>query len=156
MARSLALLPREISRPPPRAAEGGSHRGRKDEMAKGREKSDGRRVPEDRRKAVPSAKRRGGKATTAEEAVGQLGLFRETADSPPGATGGVDVGRPTPVPRVVPKSRTKKRESPPAMTMEEVAKEENLRKAFQAVASNKGAPGPDRQSIEEVREHLDS
>jgi group II intron reverse transcriptase/maturase len=41
------------------------------------------------------------------------------------------------------------------MTMEEVAKDENLRQAFQAVASNKGAPGPDRQSIEEVREHLD-
>lgn len=41
------------------------------------------------------------------------------------------------------------------MTMEEVAKEENLRKAFQAVASNKGAPGPDRQSIEDVRKHLD-
>jgi group II intron reverse transcriptase/maturase len=40
------------------------------------------------------------------------------------------------------------------MTMEEVASEENLRKAFQAVASNKGAPGPDRQGIDEVREHL--
>jgi group II intron reverse transcriptase/maturase len=42
-----------------------------------------------------------------------------------------------------------------AMTMEEVASEENLRKAFQQVASNKGAPGPDRKSIEQVREHLD-
>ena len=42
----------------------------------------------------------------------------------------------------------------PAMTMEEVAREENLRKAFKHVASNKGAPGPDRQSIGEVREHL--
>jgi glutathione S-transferase len=29
-----------------------------------------------------------------------------------------------------------------------------LRTAFQHVAANKGAPGPDRQSIEEVREHL--
>jgi RNA-directed DNA polymerase len=124
-------------------------------MAKGREKSDGRVVPEDRRKAVPSAARRGGKATTAEQAVGQLGLFRETADSPQGATGGSGVGQPTSVPRVVPKSRTKKGESPPAMTMEEVARDENLRKAFQSVASNKGAPGPDRQSISEVREHLE-
>jgi len=41
------------------------------------------------------------------------------------------------------------------MTMEEVASDENLRSAFQAVASNHGAPGPDRQSVEEVREHLD-
>jgi retron-type reverse transcriptase len=39
--------------------------------------------------------------------------------------------------------------------MEEVASDENLRRAFEHVASNKGAPGPDRQSIEEVREHLD-
>jgi group II intron reverse transcriptase/maturase len=41
------------------------------------------------------------------------------------------------------------------MTMEEVADEENLRRAFGEVASNKGAPGPDRQTIEEVRERLD-
>jgi RNA-directed DNA polymerase len=41
------------------------------------------------------------------------------------------------------------------MTMEEVADEENLRGAFEAVARNKGATGPDRQTIEEVRAHLD-
>jgi group II intron reverse transcriptase/maturase len=40
------------------------------------------------------------------------------------------------------------------MTMQEVASEENLMEAFRQVASNKGAPGPDRQSIDEVREHL--
>jgi group II intron reverse transcriptase/maturase len=40
------------------------------------------------------------------------------------------------------------------MTMEEVSNEENLMEAFGQVASNKGAPGPDRQSIDEVREHL--
>jgi group II intron reverse transcriptase/maturase len=39
--------------------------------------------------------------------------------------------------------------------MEEVATEENLRWAFRRVASNRGAPGPDRQQIEEVREQLD-
>jgi len=38
-------------------------------------------------------------------------------------------------------------------TMEEVV--ERLGEAFLSVASNRGAPGPDRQSIEEVREHLD-
>jgi RNA-directed DNA polymerase len=40
------------------------------------------------------------------------------------------------------------------MTMEEVAKEENLRGAFEQVAANDGAPGPDRQSVEDVRRHL--
>jgi len=123
-------------------------------MSKGREESDGRIVPEGRRKAVPSAARCGGKATTAREEVGQLGLFRETADSPKGADGGVDAGLPAPVPRAVPKSRTTKRESPPAMTMEEVTSEENLMRAYQKVASNKGAPGPDRQGIEEVQKHI--
>jgi group II intron reverse transcriptase/maturase len=42
------------------------------------------------------------------------------------------------------------------MTLEEVANETNLREAFDKVASNKGAPGPDRQSIQEVQEHLDT
>jgi group II intron reverse transcriptase/maturase len=42
----------------------------------------------------------------------------------------------------------------PAMTIEEVASERNLAKAFQRVASNKGAPGPDRRTIAEVQEHL--
>jgi group II intron reverse transcriptase/maturase len=41
------------------------------------------------------------------------------------------------------------------MTMEEVAREENLMEAFRRVASNDGAPGPDRQTVEEVGRHLD-
>jgi RNA-directed DNA polymerase len=41
------------------------------------------------------------------------------------------------------------------MTMEEVTSEANLTEAFEEVARNKGAPGPDGQSIEHVREHLD-
>jgi len=133
----------------------GRHQERKNKMSKGREESDGRVVPEGRRKAVRTVAKRGGKATTAREREGQLGLFRETADSPKGADGGVDAGRPAPAPSAVPKSRKTKRRVPLAMTMEEVASDENLRSAFQAVASNHGAPGPDRQSVEEVREHLD-
>ena len=39
--------------------------------------------------------------------------------------------------------------------MEEIADEENLKRAFKQVASNHGAPGPDRRSIEEVAAHLD-
>ena len=42
----------------------------------------------------------------------------------------------------------------PAMTMEEVASYGNLKEAFKQVASNKGAPGPDGKSIEEVRARL--
>jgi RNA-directed DNA polymerase len=124
-------------------------------MTKGREESDGRVVPEGRRKAVPSAARRGGKATTARKAVGQLGLFRETADSPKGADGVADAGRPASAACVVPKSRNTRGGIPPAMTMDEVASEENLRGAFKEVASNKGAPGPDRQSIDEVGRHIE-
>ena len=42
-----------------------------------------------------------------------------------------------------------------AMTMEEVASDGNLRRVFQRVESNDGAPGPDRQSVREVREHFE-
>jgi group II intron reverse transcriptase/maturase len=124
-------------------------------MAKGREKSDGRIIPEGSRKATPTLERGGGKAATAREQVRQLDLFRETAENPKGAVAGRDTGLPVPRPSAVPKSRTKERRVLPAMTMEEVASDENLRRAFEHVASNKGAPGPDRQSIEEVRERLD-
>ncbi|WP_437642628.1 group II intron reverse transcriptase/maturase [Sorangium sp. So ce854] len=39
--------------------------------------------------------------------------------------------------------------------MEEVASEDNLMRAFERVAQNDGAPGPDRQSVDDVRAHLD-
>ena len=124
-------------------------------MTKGRKESDGRIQPQDRRKpVVTAAEQRGGEATTASQQAGQLGLFRETADSPQGADGGTDADQSAPVPSAVPKSRSTKRNVQPAMTMQEVASEENLKRAFQQVASNRGAPGPDRQSIDEVREHL--
>jgi len=123
-------------------------------MAKRPEESDGRVVPEGARKDVPTAERRGGKATTASEKVGQLGLFRETAVDPQGASveqpGEAALSR-----RGEPKSRNTTRDDPPAMTMEEVASDENLRGAFKEVARNKGAAGPDGQGIEQVREHLD-
>ena len=121
----------------------------------GREESDGRVVPEGRRKAAPTADKRGGKATTASQQAGQLELFRATADSPRGADGGADTGQPVPAPRAVPKARNTTRPVLPAMTMEEVASQDNLRRAFERVASNDGAPGPDRQSVAEVRERLD-
>jgi group II intron reverse transcriptase/maturase len=64
------------------------------------------------------------------------------------------MGRPKAATRAVPKSKKAEGRILPAMTMEEVADEENLRQAFARVASNAGAPGPDGQTIDEVREHL--
>ena len=126
-------------------------------MAKGREKSDGRVVPKTLRKKgeTAAAEQQGGKAVTANQQATQLEMFGETADSPQGADGGADEGQPLPVPRAVPKSQNKTRDAVPAMTMEEIANRGNLRSAFRRVASNKGAPGPDRQSVEEVHRHLD-
>ena len=39
--------------------------------------------------------------------------------------------------------------------MEEVANEENLRRAFQRVRSNRGAPGPDGLTVEDLAANLD-
>jgi RNA-directed DNA polymerase len=125
-------------------------------MTTRREESDGRVVPEGRRKAAPTAHReRRGKATTASERAGQRDLFLETADSPQGAVPGARTGRPAPRVRyAVPKSRTTPGVTLPAMTMEDVVSEENLIRAFGEVAQNRGAPGPDGQSIDEVHQHL--
>jgi group II intron reverse transcriptase/maturase len=87
--------------------------------------------------------------------VVQLELFRETADSPKGDVARPVAGLPATAMSAVPKTPNTTRRARPAMTMEEVANEDNLREAFKRVASNKGAPGPDRQSIEEVARHLD-
>ena len=125
-------------------------------MTKRQEKSDDLVVPEDRRKPIPTDEvDRGGKEVTASEAEGQLELFRGTAESPKGASREEGPSRVGPGARGVPKPRTTTGESPPAMTMETIADPIHLRMAFAKVASNKGAAGPDRQSIDDVREHLD-
>jgi len=124
-----------------------------------RQKSEDRTVPKDRRKAVPTRgveRRGGGRAVPVDQRTGQLGLFLGTADSLPARAGRTDGAaggdRSPPAACAVPKPRNKKKTVPSA-TMEEVTK--RLREAFQNVAANRGAPGPDRQSIDEVREHLD-
>jgi group II intron reverse transcriptase/maturase len=81
-------------------------------------------------------------------------LFPETADSPKGDNGGAATGLPVPATTELPKSGNRKGKSLPAMTMEEVAKWGNLREAFEQVAKNKGAPGPDREGIEQVQARL--
>jgi group II intron reverse transcriptase/maturase len=86
--------------------------------------------------------------------VGQLGLFFEQLKARkgplPNTADQAARSRTT-----VPKSKDTSSTDPPAMTMEEVASDENLRRAFEAVAGNKGAAGPDGQAIDEVREHLE-
>jgi RNA-directed DNA polymerase len=106
-------------------------------MTKGREIKDGCAVPQGRRKAVETVRRtRGGKATTASEQVGQLELLFGTAEEP--------------------KPENMKSGFPLAMTLEEVGCYDNLMRAFELVEANDGAPGPDRQSVKKVREHLDT
>lgn len=121
---------------------------------KGREESDRRIVPKAGRKTGGTEGSRGGKATTANKQAAQLELSFGTAENPKGADAGAAAGPPAAAPSAVPKPELTTSESPPAMTMEEVAKVENLKKAFEEVAANRGAPGPDRMGIEEVRKEL--
>jgi len=120
-----------------------------------RQKSEDRIKPKSRRKSVltwgdecPG----GGKAVPVNEQASQLGLSFETAEN-----GG---GKPTPLVGKAardrsraamfagPKSKFKEGKAMSA-TMEEV--EKRLDEAFQSVAANKGAPGPDQQTIEQVK-----
>jgi len=124
-----------------------------------RQKSEGRVVPQGRRKSAPTRRvesRGGGKAVPVNEQARQLLLPFETADVPAGPPVGSDGGaanhRKKAAPRAVPKSRSKSEKVPPA-TMEVISA--RLSEAFESVAANKGAPGPDRQTISYVRKHLD-
>jgi RNA-directed DNA polymerase len=123
------------------------------------QKSERRDVPQARRKAGETGKgeaSRGGKGAPVEEATRQLGLNFGTAEYRKAkagrAVGGAGVGRPNPATHAAPKPKRKDRISSSTL-MGAVCS--NLREAFQNVASNRGAPGPDQQSIDEVREHLD-
>lgn len=102
----------------------------------GREKSDGRVVPEGRRKAVPTHRGAGGKATTVKKGPVQLNLFSGTAERPKPSNTRLDSG--------------------PTIQMEDVVDESNMSKAFQNVARNRGAAGPDGQSIADVRARLET
>jgi RNA-directed DNA polymerase len=88
------------------------------------------------------------------EQTGQLRLFSETAENPAarakGAVGRADLKGTRPAKRAAPKSKDKE-ENVTSATMAAVI--ERLDTAFQNVAANKGAPGPDRQDIAAVREH---
>jgi RNA-directed DNA polymerase len=133
----------------------GTRQEREDEATKGREESDHRTVPKGRGNPVPTRHvPRGGKAVTGSEQARQRRLPFGTADSPQGADAGAETSQPVAATVAVPKPKVTRRSAPPTMTMEEVASGANLMEAFRCVASNDGAPGPDRQSVAEVREHL--
>ncbi|MDA2930365.1 reverse transcriptase domain-containing protein [Acidobacteria bacterium AH-259-O06] len=58
------------------------------------------------------------------------------------------------MPSAVPKPVKWEESALPTMTMEAVVTWDNLMKAFEQVEANQGAPGPDGQTIEQVREQL--
>jgi RNA-directed DNA polymerase len=95
----------------------------------------------------------GAKAVPVNERTRQLGLPFWTAEEPTevGADGVAARVQNLTATRAEPKQKGKEKKSASA-TMEEIS--ERLGSAFQSVASNRGAPGPDGQSIEQVREHL--
>jgi RNA-directed DNA polymerase len=123
-----------------------------------RQKSDDRVVPDGHRKGAGSQGVRadgGGKAVAVNQQDGQLRLPFATADLSTahavGAVGGADGARVPPATRAEPKAKGKDGTTRPA-TMEGVV--DGLEAAFERVASNKGAPGPDRQTIGMVRKRL--
>lgn len=121
-----------------------------------RQKSENCVVPQSRRKPEVTRGTRGpegGKAVPVSKRPSQLGLHFETAEESARAEtdGGLARPRGLAKPYAEPKSKGKEKQVVGA-TLEAVS--EGLMCAFDRVASNKGAPGPDRQSIGMVRKHL--
>ena len=95
----------------------------------------------------------GGKAVPVKEEERQQKLNFVAAENPRqrGTESRRDGDRSTLRLQKVRKAKGKPKKVGPAR-MEEVV--EHLEEAFEKVAANQGSPGPDRQSIEYVREHL--
>jgi group II intron reverse transcriptase/maturase len=121
-----------------------------------RQSNENRTVPNGRRKPVPTREVKHpslGKAVPVNEQAIQLALPFETAEESAQAdyVAGADPQPREPEPSAEPKSKDKY-EYVELVTMESATR--FLAMAFQNVASNKGAAGPDGRSIEEVRKHL--
>lgn len=121
------------------------------------QKSDNRIVPKGRRKAAQTrgAERRGGGKAVAVKGVGsQLMLPSTTAEIPRTKRGAENVDRSDLSVRKTNKAPKVKSNPGRAVhaRMEEVV--ERLAEAFDKVAANKGAPGPDGQTIGQVRKRL--
>ena len=123
-----------------------------------RQKSEERKVAKGLGNKVPTRPVEpgaGAKAFPVNEEARQLSLHLETAEesAQAGTDGEAARHRRRAAALAAPKSRSKQETAKPA-TIETVT--ERLKAAFQAVARNRGAPGPDGQTIEQVREHVDS
>lgn len=121
-----------------------------------RQKSEGRTVaqgPGNKASTHPDEPDAGAKSSPVNEEVRQLSLLSETAEESARADADGAAARPRDraAARAVPKSKSKRKTAEPA-TIEAVS--ERLEEAFQAVARNQGAPGPDGTTIAEVRAHL--
>lgn len=121
-----------------------------------RQKSEDRIKPKGRRKSAATQgieSPGGGEAVPVDEQPRQLGLRFETAEqyAKAEAVGARVVHRRATRAHAEPKSKRRER-GVMAATMEAVAG--RLRDAFARVASNRGAPGPDGKSVDEVRKHL--
>ncbi len=121
------------------------------------QKSEDRDKPQSRRKPVVTERvesRPGGEAIPVDERPKQLLLFAGTADAhgKPSGRGGADRTQKRPATQAAPKPACKENPAKVATMMDEVAK--RLEEAFEDVARNRGAPGPDGESIERMRKHL--
>ncbi len=105
----------------------------------GREKSDGCTVPEGSGNRVPIVATRGGKAATDIDRGHVAELPAETAERPK-SVGTSAADAPT--------------KEVNEVTMEQVVDEMNLLDAFARVADNRGAPGPDGRTTDDVRREL--
>lgn len=114
-------------------------------MTKTREKSDRCVVPEKDGNAS------GGKAAAVSKQVSQLGLRFDGVDSPQGDIRQVDTDESVSVCLKLPQSKSKANMNPPAITMEEIASRENLKRAIKQVISNKGSAGPDGMEVSELK-----
>ena len=128
----------------------------KERKAMARQKSEERTVakgPGNKAPTHPVEPGAGAKAFPVNEEVRQLLLLPETAEESARADANGVAARPRgrAAARAAPKSRSKQETTKPA-TIEAVA--ERLKEAFQQVARNKGAPGPDGATVDAVREHL--
>src|SRR6476619_1194352 len=116
-----------------------------------RDKQQGRRKPEVTRRDEPRA---GGEAIPVDEEPKQLAWFAGTAEELAKASvdGRAARSRERAARYAKPKPEDRG-ETATGATMDEVAK--RLSEAFTNVEANRGAPGPDGETVEEMREHLD-
>jgi RNA-directed DNA polymerase len=120
------------------------------------QESEDRVLPQRQRKLFPTREvepREGGKAVPVEEAESRQLLLFATAESPRserGAEAAAAVDRSTEATNEAPKAKNKPLQANPATVSEVI---ERLAIALEAVEANHGAPGPDRQTVEQVRKH---